>query len=249
MSDPLLLLEDVHKSFPAPAGSAPIEVLRGVNLTVRSGESLAVIGPSGSGKSTLLSLMGALDTPTRGRVLLDGRDLETLGERERAGVRSRRVGFVFQLHHLLPQCTVWENVLVPVLALPRAAARGAVPSARRAARTPTGDGLETETPELRARRLLERVGLGGRLAHRPAELSGGECLRAAVARALINRPTLLLADEPTGSLDEDTAGRLADLLVALNREEKVSLVVVTHSTAMAGRLDRRCRLAHGVLEA
>ena len=230
MNDPLLLLEDVHKSFPAPAGGASIEVLRGVNLTVRSGESLAVVGPSGSGKSTLLSLMGALDTPTRGRVFLDGRDLETLGERERAALRSRRIGFVFQLHHLLPQCSVWENVLVPVLALPRAA-RGA------------------ETPELRARRLLERVGLGDRLAHRPAELSGGECLRAAVARALINRPALLLADEPTGSLDEDTAGRLAELLVALNREEKVSLVVVTHSAAMAGRLDRRCRLVHGVLEA
>ena len=230
MNDPLLLLEDVHKSFPAPAGGASIEVLRGVNLTVRSGESLAVVGPSGSGKSTLLSLMGALDTPTRGRVLLDGRDLETLGERERAALRSRRIGFVFQLHHLLPQCSVWENVLVPVLALPRAA-RGA------------------ESPELRARRLLERVGLGDRLAHRPAELSGGECLRTAVARALINRPALLLADEPTGSLDEDTAGRLAELLVALNREEKVSLVVVTHSAAMAGRLDRRRRLVHGVLEA
>jgi len=226
---PLLRLEEVHKSFPAPQGQVPIEVLKGVSLELRAGESLAVVGPSGSGKSTLLALMGALLEPTRGRVLLDGRDLAGLSRRERAAARSRRVGFVFQLHHLLPQCSVWENVLVPVLALPRAA-------------------RESESPELRARRLLERVGLGDRLAHRPAELSGGECLRTAVARALINRPALLLADEPTGSLDEDTAGRLAELLVALNREEKVSLVVVTHSAAMAGRLGRRCRLIHGVLE-
>ena len=245
MNRTLLALEGVHKSFPAPAGGAPIEVLRGVNLTVRAGESLAVVGPSGCGKSTLLSLMGALDRPTRGRVLLDGRDLGTLGERERAAVRSLRVGFVFQLHHLLPQCTVWENVLVPVLALPRGgrSAGGTVPPGE------AFGGEAAETPELRARRLLERVGLGGRLAHRPAELSGGECLRAAVARALINRPALLLADEPTGSLDEDTAGRMADLLAALNLEEEVSLVVVTHSAAMAGRLARRCRLVRGILEA
>jgi predicted ABC-type transport system involved in lysophospholipase L1 biosynthesis ATPase subunit len=223
MNDPLLLLEDVHKSFPAPAGGASIEVLRGVNLTVRSGESLAVVGPSGSGKSTLLSLMGALDTPTRGRVLLDGRDLETLGERERAALRSRRIGFVFQLHHLLPQCSVWENVLVPTLALPR------------------------EGAEERARRLLERVGLAGRLGHRPAELSGGECLRAAVARALINRPGVLLADEPTGSLDTESAEQLAELLVSVNREEEVSLVVVTHSSSLAARLGRRLELRGGVL--
>jgi lipoprotein-releasing system ATP-binding protein len=241
---PLLLLEEVHKSYPAPEGSAPIEVLKGVNLAVRAGESLAVVGPSGSGKSTLLALMGALEEPDRGRVLLDGLDLARLPERERAAARSRRVGFIFQLHHLLPQCSVWENVLVPVLALPRAArfaGRGAVENG--------GSGAGTaEPPERRARRLLERVGLARRLAHRPAELSGGECLRAAVARALINRPALLLADEPTGSLDADTAAELSGLLVELNREEGVSLVVVTHSAMLAERLQRLCRLARGVLE-
>jgi lipoprotein-releasing system ATP-binding protein len=176
-------------------------------------------------------------------VLLDGQDLARLLERERAAARSRRVGFVFQLHHLLPQCSVWENVLVPVLALPRAArfaGRGSVGNG--------GAGGAAESPERRARRLLERVGLARRLAHRPAELSGGECLRAALVRALINRPALLLADEPTGSLDADTAAELAGLLVELNREEGVSLVVVTHSAMLADRLQRRCRLARGVLE-
>jgi lipoprotein-releasing system ATP-binding protein len=237
--EPLLVLEEVHRSFPAPLGLAPIEVLRGVNLEVRAGESLAVVGPSGSGKSTLLSLMGALLEPSRGRVLLEGRDLSGLSERERAAVRSRRVGFVFQMHHLLPQCSVWENVLVPVLALPRSERGGW------GARAGAGD--SREDPERRARRLLERVGLAGRLAHRPAELSGGECLRAAVARALVNRPALLLADEPTGSLDADTAGQLAGLLVELNREEGVSLVVVTHSAPLAGMLQRRCRLERGRL--
>jgi len=225
---PILRLEQVHKSFRSPDGRVEIPVLQGVSLTVAAGETLAVVGPSGSGKSTLLSLMGALDVPDSGRVLLDGRDLAGLSESERARVRSRRVGFVFQFHHLLPQCSVWENVLVPTLAL--------------------GRGAAVAGAEARARRLLERVGLGDRLGHRPAELSGGECLRAAVARALINRPALLLADEPTGSLDTESAERLAELLVSVNREEQVSLVVVTHSASLAARLDRRTELRGGVLE-
>ena len=224
---PILRLEQVQKSFRSPDGRVEIPVLRGVSLTVATGETLAVVGPSGSGKSTLLSLMGALDVPDSGRVLLDGRDLAGLSEPERARVRSRRVGFVFQFHHLLPQCSVWENVLVPTLAL--------------------GRGAAVAGAEARARRLLERVGLGDRLSHRPAELSGGECLRAAVARALINRPALLLADEPTGSLDTESAERLAELLVSVNREEQVSLVVVTHSASLAARLDRRTELRGGVL--
>jgi len=228
----MLVLDDVHKGYPSPDGRSEIQVLSGVSLEVKPAETLAVVGPSGSGKTTLLSLMGGLDVPSRGRVLLEERDLAGLSEPERARVRSRRVGFVFQLHHLLPQCTVWENILVPTLALPRREREG------RSA---------TETEE-RARRLLERVGLGDRLAHRPAELSGGECLRAAVARALINRPALLLADEPTGSLDADTSARLADLLVELNREEGVSLVVVTHSESLAARLGRRLTLNRGALE-
>jgi predicted ABC-type transport system involved in lysophospholipase L1 biosynthesis ATPase subunit len=261
---PLLVLEELCKSFPTPDGRSEIQILKGLNLEVKPGESLAVVGPSGSGKSTLLSLMGALDVPTGGRVFLDGRDLATLSETERAGVRCRRIGFVFQLHHLLPQCTVWENVLVPTLALrgsrrkpggPSAAHPAALFSASSAGRSgpsalsaaPTA-AASPEAPAERARRLLERVGLADRLGHRPGELSGGECLRAAVARSLINRPALLLADEPTGSLDADTSERLAELLVEINLEEGVSLVVVTHSEALAARMGRRLRLARGMLE-
>jgi predicted ABC-type transport system involved in lysophospholipase L1 biosynthesis ATPase subunit len=229
----VLVLEQVRKSFRSPDGRREIPVLKGVNLVLGAGETLAVVGPSGSGKSTLLSLAGALDVPTGGRVILDGRDLSGLSEPERAQVRSRRVGFVFQFHHLLPQCSVWENVLVPTLALGRAGSRE-----RR---------LQAEGPEARARRLLERVGLADRLGHRPAELSGGECLRVAVARALVNRPGILLADEPTGSLDAESAERLAELLVEVNREEGTSLVVVTHAASLAARLQRRYQLRGGVL--
>jgi lipoprotein-releasing system ATP-binding protein len=237
----VLALSGVHKSFPSPDGRGELRVLNGIDLTLSSGESIAIVGPSGSGKSTLLFLMGGLDTPTRGSVFLDGRDLGGLTDRERARVRSRRIGFVFQLHHLLPQCSVWENVLVPTLAAGRVS--------RAWPRHPGEPEARSEVePAERARRLLERMGLGGRLGHRPAELSGGECLRAAVARALINRPAVLLADEPTGSLDEEAAGQLAELLVSVNREEGTTLVVVTHSPALAGLMERRCRLHGGVLE-
>ena len=237
----VLVLSGVHKSFPSPDGRGELRVLNGIDLTLGPGESMAIVGPSGSGKSTLLSLMGGLDTPTRGSVFLDGRDLGGLTDRERARVRSRRIGFVFQLHHLLPQCSVWENVLVPTLAVGRVS--------RAWPRHPGEPEARSEAdPAERARRLLERMGLSGRLGHRPAELSGGECLRAAVARALINRPAVLLADEPTGSLDEEAAGQLAELLVSVNREEGTTLVVVTHSPALAGLMERRCRLHGGVLE-
>ena len=236
----VLALSGVHKSFPSPDGRGELRVLNGIDLTLGPGESIAIVGPSGSGKSTLLSLMGGLDTPTRGSVFLDGRDLGGLTDRERARVRSRRIGFVFQLHHLLPQCSVWENVLVPTLAVGRVS--------RAWPRHPNEPEARSEAdPAERARRLLERMGLSGRLGHRPAELSGGECLRAAVARALINRPAVLLADEPTGSLDEEAAGQLAELLVSVNREEGTTLVVVTHSPALAGLMERRYRLHGGVL--
>jgi lipoprotein-releasing system ATP-binding protein len=231
--DPVLVLEEVRKSFRSPDGRREIPVLKGVSLAVAPGETLAVVGPSGSGKSTLLSLMGALDVPSGGRVILDGRDLSGLSEPELARVRGRRVGFVFQFHHLLPQCSVWENVLVPTLAVGR---RGG-----------EAQGRSAEEPEARARRLLERVGLGDRLGHRPAELSGGECLRVAVARALVNRPGILLADEPTGSLDAESAERLAEMLVEVNREEGTSLVVVTHAATLAERMQRRYQLRSGVL--
>jgi predicted ABC-type transport system involved in lysophospholipase L1 biosynthesis ATPase subunit len=226
----VLELRDVRKALRSPDGSREIPVLNGVSLAVRPGETVAVVGPSGSGKSTLLALMGALDVPDQGSVLLDGTDLAAMSERDRALVRSRRIGFVFQSHRLLPQCSAWENVLVPTIPVRRA-----------------GSAEGSEPTEARARRLLVRVGLADRLGHRPAELSGGECLRVAVARALVNRPSLLLADEPTGSLDERTARELAELLVEVNREEGTSLVVVTHSAALADLMGRRLALHGGVL--
>jgi len=226
MAEPLLELEHVAKTYEATRETEAREVLRDVSLRVEAGERMAVVGGSGCGKSTLLNLMGALDRPSGGRVRIEGRDLATLGEREAAGLRNRRIGFVFQLHHLLPQCTALENVLVPTLA---AGNRG---------------GAEAEA---RAQRLLERVGLASHLAHRPGQLSGGECQRVALARALVNRPALLLADEPTGSLDRGSAEALADLLVELNREEGVALVVVTHSEVLAARMGRVWELRDGTL--
>jgi predicted ABC-type transport system involved in lysophospholipase L1 biosynthesis ATPase subunit len=218
----MLELEDVTKAFPGPAG--PLTVLRGVSLAVLPGETVAVLGPSGSGKSTLLNLMGALDVPDSGTVRFEGKDLSGRSEAERAAFRNRRVGFVFQAHHLLPQLTVWENVLVPAVV-----------------------GGVGEAVEERARRLLDRVGLAGRADRMPGTLSGGERQRTAVVRALVNGPALLLADEPTGSLDRATAGEIADLLLDLNREEGTALVVVTHSDALADRMGRVLSLRDGRL--
>jgi len=222
-SETLLELSDVTKTY-ASADGTETPVLKGIALEVSAGESIAVVGPSGSGKSTLLNIMGTLDRPTSGRVVLDGRDVATLSESRLAEVRSDVVGFVFQLHHLLPQLTVLENVLVPTVVSKHAA--GA---------------------EARARALLDRVGLTPRLASRPGRLSGGECQRAAVVRALINRPKLLLADEPTGSLDRENAESLGALLGELNREEGVAMVVVTHAPDLAARSDRTLQLRDGLL--
>lgn len=219
----ILELEGVTKSYRSPEG-VETPVLRGVDLELARGESIAIAGPSGCGKSTLLNIIGTLDRPTSGRVVLEGRDVSTLSEPQLAEVRSQVVGFVFQLHHLLPQCTILENVLVPTLV-----AKGA------------------EGAEARARALLERVGLGQRMSHRPGQLSGGECQRAAVVRALINRPRLLLADEPTGSLDRASAGSLAQLLGELNREEGVALVYVTHAADLAARAGKVLELRDGRL--
>lgn len=200
-------------------------VLRGVNLRVEAGRSLAVIGPSGCGKSTLLNLLGGLDMPEKGKVELDGKDLSSLDERALADCRARKIGFVFQLHHLLPQCTVRENVLAPTLALGRCGA----------------------AQQQRAEELLKRVGLVDRMNHLPGELSGGERQRAAVVRALINQPRLLLADEPTGSLDAAAARAMADLLCRLKEEHGLTLIVVTHSLELAGRMERRLELRDGRL--
>jgi ABC-type lipoprotein export system ATPase subunit len=222
---PLLELQAVTKAYPGLAGEPP--VLSDISLVLDRGESLAIVGPSGCGKTTLLNIIGTLDRPTSGRVLFEGRDLTTLDERALAELRNRHLGFVFQMHHLLPQCTVWENVLVPTLATRNEVLRDGAPE--------------------RARRLLERVGLGHRLHHRPGQLSGGERQRAAVVRALINEPQLLLADEPTGALDRASAETLAQLLADLNRELRLSLVVVTHSLELARRMRRVLELRDGRL--
>jgi len=225
---PILELVNVTKEYRLPSGPGALQVLKGISLTVSEGESIAVTGPSGSGKSTLLNLMGALDHPTSGEVRLGGRNLAGLPDDDLADIRNKEVGFVFQLHHLLPQCTVLENVLIPTL--PHAPRR--------------------HNPEAveRARMLLDRVGLIHRLSHRPGQLSGGECQRAAVVRALINQPVLVLADEPTGSLDHATAEVLVQLLEELHIECDTTLVMVTHSEELAGRMGRSIPLADGQLE-
>ena len=222
----MLELSHVSKSYDAD-GIGRVDVLKDVSLRIARGESLAIVGPSGSGKSTLLNIIGTLDQPTSGTIALDGQNLAALTPREIATARNRKFGFVFQLHHLLPQCTILENVLLPTLA-------NAAPKDRAAARE-------------RAGRLLDRVGLGNRKLHRPGQLSGGERQRAAVVRALINQPRLLLADEPTGSLDRVSAENLRGLLVELNREENVALIVVTHSAELAAAMTRVCEIHDGSL--
>jgi len=223
----LLKVAGVVKRYASVASGEPLPVLAGINLEVARGESVAIVGPSGSGKSTLLNLMGTLDQPTSGQVWLNGRDLSRLPARELAALRNRQIGFVFQAHYLLPQCTVLENVLIPVLASKNEVLRDGAPE--------------------RARRLLQRVGLAERLRHRPGQLSGGERQRVAVVRALINEPELLLADEPTGALDRISAGKLGELLVELNRELGVTLIVATHSLELARRLGRVLELRDGTL--
>jgi lipoprotein-releasing system ATP-binding protein len=220
-------LVNVTKTYGEPDGAGTVNVLKGITLRIEPGRSVVVVGPSGCGKSTLLNIIGGLDHPTSGRVLLDGKDLAGLDDGELARIRNRQIGFVFQLHHLLPQCTVLENVLIPTLA--------------------EGDRSSRGEDRTRAEALLARVGLADRILYRPGELSGGQRQRVAVARALINRPKLLVADEPTGSLDESTSQSIADLLSELNREEGVTLVVVTHSRELASRIGRVMELSGGLL--
>jgi lipoprotein-releasing system ATP-binding protein len=222
----LLQLTNVTKTYPSIEGP-PLSILSGINLALAAGESIAIVGPSGSGKSTLLNIIGTLDRPSSGQVLLSGRDLTTLSEIEVADVRNREIGFIFQGHHLLPQCTVLENVLIPTLASKDAALRKSA--------------LE------RGKQLLQRVGLGARTSHRPGQLSGGERQRVAVVRALINQPKLLLADEPTGALDRASAQNLAQLLTELNQEQNVTLIVVTHALDLAERMQKVFEIKNGVL--
>ena len=222
----LLEIRNLTKTYRAPDGGDAVDVLRGVDLTLEAGGTLSIVGPSGSGKSTVLNVVGALDKADSGEVIVDGQDVEKLRDDELAAYRNTTVGFIFQLHHLLPQCTILENVLVPTLAT-----RGA------------------DRNELRARaeKLLDSVGLKHRLHHRPGELSGGERQRVAVARALINQPKLLLADEPTGALDRVNAARLVDLLVEINRAQDVTLIMVTHAPELAQRMGRVLELVDGKL--
>src|SRR5687768_8713344 len=210
----MLKVADLSKSYPTPRG--PLPILEHVSLSLERGDAIAVMGPSGSGKSTLLYTLGALDPPTSGSVTLDNVDPYRLGERAQAAFRNERIGFVFQDHSLLPQCSVLENVLSPTLVAAKAA-----------------EGASSD--EDRARSLLTRVGLGDRLDHRPGELSGGEKQRAALARALIRNPALLLCDEPTGNLDRGSADAVASLLLELHAAARTILVVVTHSAALAER--------------
>lgn len=213
----------LHKEYPTPG--EPLVILRGVNLSLSPGDALAIVGPSGSGKSTLLNILGTLDQPTRGSVRLGDVNPFDLPADQLARFRSERVGFVFQDHHLLPQCTALENVVLPCLA------------SRRVGK----DDLD------RARDLLKRVGLETRASHLPAELSGGERQRISVARALFNRPGLLLCDEPTGSLDAGTGRMVADLIFSLAAESKVILIAVTHSMELGQRFAKKMRMTDGVL--
>ena len=222
----MLIVDGVSKSYPTPRGA--LRILTDVSFSVDRGGAVAIMGPSGSGKSTLLYILGALEPPSSGTVVLEGQDPFSLGEREQAAFRNRRIGFVFQDHSLLPQCSVLENVLAPTLVAPR------------------GEGVPGED-DVRARALLTQVGLGDRLDHRPGELSGGEKQRAALARALIRNPLLLLCDEPTGNLDRANAGTVAELLLQLHAARNTILVVVTHSTHLAERFPVRYEMAEGTL--
>ncbi len=225
--NPILKMVNITKRYDAVNGMDSPLVLDQVNLSLMACDSVAIVGPSGCGKSTLLNLIGALDRPTAGQVIIDGTDLGTQDEPSLAWLRNQQIGFVFQTHHLLPQCTAWENVLLPTL----------VPGSR----SVKPDGVDT------AKRLLARVGLADHIQHHPSQLSVGQCQRVAVVRALVNQPKILLADEPTGALDQDAADSLTELLVELNREEKVTLVVATHSSELAAHMARVLELKNHTL--
>ena len=223
----MLELIDITKGYGSPDTPGYVPVLKSLSLNLSAGESMAVLGPSGCGKSTLLNIIGALDKPSGGKVRFMGQDVTTLDEEKLAFIRNQEIGFVFQMHHLLPHLTVLENILIPTLAYP--------------------DKSKNESLKKRAEELIEKMGISQYMDRRPGELSGGQRQRAAVARALINSPKLLLADEPTGSLDHETAVSVMSLLSDLNHTENLALVVVTHAADLAQRFEKVCTLRDGKL--
>ncbi len=223
----LLELKNIRKEYDTPSGVTPMVILDDLSLQIERGDTIAVVGPSGSGKSTLLNIIGALDKPTSGSVIFENNNLAEMSETESAAFRNTEIGFIFQLHHLLPQCTVLENVLIPSI--------------------PLNKNIHDEYRN-RAEELLKKVGLENHTDYFPAQLSGGERQRVAVVRALINSPELILADEPTGSLDRNSADNLGRILTDLNRDEKMTLLVVTHSPDLAGRMNKVYKLRNGKLE-
>jgi len=224
MNSPVLQLRDVRRIY--GKGEQALEILRGINLELHAGEMVALLGPSGSGKSTLLHAAGLLDPPTSGEVLILGQNTENLNDIMRTRLRSQTVGFVYQFHHLLPEFSAAENIILPQLLA----------------------GHSRAAAQQRAQQLLHMVGLSERVHHRPAELSGGEAQRVAIARALANQPKLLLADEPTGNLDEMTAENIFQLLLSLARAEGVAMLIVTHNQTLAARMDRTVTMHNGLLQ-
>lgn len=224
----IIELSNVGKSYINPGTNIHRDVLSDINLTVNNGDSIAIVGPSGSGKSTLLNIIGTLDLPSSGVVKFKGENVTGFDEKRLAQIRNMSIGFVFQFHHLLPQLSLIENVLVPVI--------------------PQNGKVNSKIISTRAMELLDSVGLVERIHQRPGQLSGGECQRAALVRALINQPEMILADEPTGSLDQDSAGQLGDLLLDINKKHNVAIVIVTHSLTLAEKMKSIYRLSHGKLE-
>lgn len=226
VSEQVISCTDLYKSF--AEGDLSVDVLRGVNLQVMRGESIAIMGTSGSGKSTLLHLLGGLDLPNKGEISIVGKNTLTLTDAERGKLRNESLGFIYQFHHLLPEFTALENVAMPLL---------------------ISDSCDADTAAKSAKELLEKVGLGNRLEHKPGELSGGERQRAAIARALVTKPECILADEPTGNLDEKTADQVFDLMLELKRDVGTSFIMVTHNQSLAEKMDKTYQLHEGLLEA
>jgi len=224
----LVTLKNISKHYQNPGSGLWQEVLTDISLEINPGDALAVAGPSGSGKSTLLNIIGTLDQPSSGQVSFDGTDISSLTENQLATFRNQRIGFVFQQHYLLPQLSLLENVLLPVI--------------------PVKDKTRRNEATVRATQLLSEVGLADKMHHLPGQLSGGECQRGAVVRAMINEPGLILADEPTGSLDQDSAAQIGELLSEINRKKKVTIIVVTHSEKLASKMNRVFGILNGRLE-